>query len=122
MAGRNPVKQQKQRKTESRRPFAKKTTTSLTERPNEKFSLTNTSFNPRSDYHAAIFRNTLDRSESAAQHLVINLQRTYGNNYVQRLLRSNKIQANLKVVNVLGKLETMIISSNNYHLTLNICH
>ena len=60
-----------------------------------KFPLGETPFLPRMDEHAALLRAA--HSDEGRTNLVLHLQRTYGNRYVQRLLNSKAVQAKLPV-------------------------
>jgi hypothetical protein len=55
------------------------------------FALTEHSFLPRTNRHISLLSRTVSSRERAS--LVINLQRTYGNSYVQRLLRSLPLES-----------------------------
>jgi hypothetical protein len=57
--------------------------------------ITETPFQPQMDTHAALLANA--RSDTQRASLVMHLQRTYGNRYVQRLLNSKAVQAKLTV-------------------------
>jgi hypothetical protein len=59
------------------------------------FSLTETPFMPRTDEHAELL--SMSSSDEARANLVLHLQQTYGNRYVQRLLNSKMLQAKLTV-------------------------
>jgi hypothetical protein len=58
-------------------------------------SLAETPFQPQMDAHAELLANA--RSGTQRAGLVIHLQQTYGNRYVQRLLNSKALQAKLTV-------------------------
>ena len=60
-----------------------------------KFPLGETPFLPQMDEHAALLRAA--HSDEGRTNLLLHLQRTYGNTYVQRLLNSKKVQAKLTV-------------------------
>ena len=57
--------------------------------------ITETPFQPQMDTHAALLAKALSDTQRAS--LVMHLQRTYGNRYVQRLLNSKAVQAKLTV-------------------------
>jgi len=59
------------------------------------FSLSETQFIPRMDEHAELL--AMSPSDEASANLVLQLQQTYGNRYVQRLLNSKMVQAKLTV-------------------------
>jgi hypothetical protein len=59
------------------------------------FPVAETPFQPRMDEHAELLSAT--HADEARSNLIIHLQRTYGNGYVQRLVESIKIQAKLDV-------------------------
>jgi hypothetical protein len=58
-------------------------------------SITETPFRPSMDQHAALL--TAAHSDEGRANLVLHLQQTYGNQYVQRLLNSIAVQAKLTV-------------------------
>jgi hypothetical protein len=59
------------------------------------FSLTETPFSPQMDEHAELL--AMSHSDEQRANLVMNLQQTYGNSYVKRLINSMAIQAKLTV-------------------------
>jgi len=61
------------------------------------FSLSEKPFEPRMDEHAELLAQAAAHSDVAAHNLVMQLHQTYGNRYVQRLLKSNVVQAKLTV-------------------------
>jgi hypothetical protein len=58
-------------------------------------SISETPFRPRMDQHTALLAAA--HSDESRANLVLHLQRTYGNQYVQRLLNSRVVQAKLTV-------------------------
>ncbi len=61
----------------------------------DEFMITETPFLPEVDKHADLLTGA--RSDKQRTNLVMQLQRTYGNNYVQQLINSKKVQAKLTV-------------------------
>jgi hypothetical protein len=61
------------------------------------FSLAETPFFPRMDQHAELLARAAAHSDMALHNLVTQLQRAYGNRYVQRLLNSEAVQAKLTI-------------------------
>jgi len=59
------------------------------------FPLMETPFQPQMDKHTAFLAGT--SSSELRTNFILHLQQTYGNNYVQRLLESVKVQAKLTV-------------------------
>jgi hypothetical protein len=59
------------------------------------FSIAETPFVPRTDEHAELL--AMSPSDEARANIVLQLQQAYGNRYVQRLLKSNVVQAKLTV-------------------------
>jgi hypothetical protein len=92
-------RRQKQEEVDSRKHIKEKESESLRDQINtwgqDKLSLDETPFQPPVERHAAMLAKT--RHDPQRANLVLNLQRTYGNAYVQRLLESHAIQAKLTV-------------------------
>jgi hypothetical protein len=61
----------------------------------DKFSVPETPFQPRMDEHTELLSST--HADEAKSNLLINLQRTYGNGYVQRLMKSIAVQPKLTI-------------------------
>jgi hypothetical protein len=61
----------------------------------DEFIITETPFLPELDKHADLLTGA--RSDKQRTSLVMQLQRTYGNNYVQQLINSKKVQAKLTI-------------------------
>lgn len=86
------VERSKERR--SRNPESEATPATLHARETDPFSLTETTFAPRTNDHLAV----LSRVTPGVQRgFIIQLQRVYGNRYVQRLLRTMEAQAKLTV-------------------------